>query len=183
MKRALGFAATGLLLALTWWGVVVLDREPPQRDILPGARSDYLLEDFSLVAMDPSGAPSFQINAPFLEKNPDDDSVAIREPELTLYQNGEVTWEISAPQAWIDATGERIELPGDVQLVAAQPPRTEVQTRDVTVLPRTQQARSDADVEVNRDIMFSRGVGFRADLSSQQFDILSQVEGYYEPPS
>lgn len=183
MKRTIGFVITALLLGLTVWGVAVLDRSDRDKTALPGAQSDYLLEDFRMVAMDQAGLPSFQIEAPFLEKNPTDDSVAIREPELTLFLDGIVTWQIDAPEAWIDATGERIELPGAVLLVSERAPRTQVQTSEVTVFPRRQQAISEAAVRVTRDNMFSRGIGFKADLSSQQFDILSQVEGYYEPPS
>lgn len=183
MNRPAAFSLLAILLCATWWGVVVLDRDAAQDPQLPGARSDYLLEDFSMVAMDGSGRPSFQLAAPFLEKNPEDDSVAIRQPQLKLYQEGRITWEIEAPEAWIDASGERIELPGDVHLVSALPPRTEVDTRDVTVLPRSHQASSESKVQVARPNMFSSGVGFRADLSSQQFDILSEVEGYYDPPT
>lgn len=183
MNRPAVFALLALLACASWWGVVVLDRDPPDDPMLPGARSDYLLEDFRMVAMDETGRPSFQLVAPFLEKNPEDDSVAVRAPQLTLFQAGQVTWEIEAPQAWIDATGERIELPGDVQLLSARAPQTEVDTRDVTVLPRSHLATSQSRVQVTRENMYSTGVGFRADLSSQQFDILSQVEGYYDPPS
>ncbi|MFK7955690.1 MAG: LPS export ABC transporter periplasmic protein LptC [Lysobacterales bacterium] len=176
------YLLAALGLALTFWLTVKL-RQPPEPEILPTARSDYLLENFDLLVMDPQGNPSFRLQSPFLEKNPTDESLDIRSPHLTLFEAGEVTWQMQSDNAWINREGDIIKMPGPVKLASEITPKTIVNTADVTVKPRDHQASSDAAVEVIRSDMRSEGVGFQVDLSRQQFDILSQVEGYYEPPT
>ncbi len=176
-----GFFLAALLLIVTFWFTASL-RDPPVQDILPEARSEYLLEEFDLLVMDPQGNPSFRLQSPFLEKNPVDESLNIRRPHLTLFEAGVVTWQVQSEQAWINSEGDTIKMPGPVKLASQMAPQTIVNTSDVTVKPRANRARSDAFVEVMRSDMRSEGVGFEVDLSRQQFDILSQVKGYYEPP-
>ncbi len=176
------FWLAALGLAFTFWLTAKL-RQPPEAEILPQARSDYLLEDFDLIVMDPQGNPSFRLQSPFLEKSPEDESLDIRSPHLTLFEAGKVTWQMQSEKAWINREGDTIKMPGPVKLASELTPKTIVNTADVTVKPRDHQASSAAAVEVIRSDMRSEGIGFEVDLSRQQFDILSQVEGYYEPPT
>lgn len=176
------FILTALVLALTLWLAARL-RQPEAPAELPAARSDYVLEQFDLLVMDEQGEPSFRVQSPYLEKDPTDESLQIRTPHLTLFEAGQITWQMQSEQAWINREGDTVKMPGPVKLASKQTPLTIVNTADVTVKPREHRARSDADVEVVRTDMRSQGVGFEVDLSRQQFDILSQVKGYYEPPS
>ncbi|MEM1089531.1 MAG: LPS export ABC transporter periplasmic protein LptC [Pseudomonadota bacterium] len=182
MQSRTRFVAAALGLAITFWLASSL-REPEEVETLPAARSDYLLEEFDLLVMDPSGRPSFRVQSPYLEKNQEDESVTITTPHLTLFEAGEVTWQMQSDSAWINREGDEIWLPGPVKLASEQAPLTIVNTSDVTVLPQENLASSEAAVEVIRADMRSEGVGFEVDLSRQQFDILSQVKGFYEPPS
>ncbi|MEM9532525.1 MAG: LPS export ABC transporter periplasmic protein LptC [Pseudomonadota bacterium] len=176
-----GYALLAVLLGLTFWATQRLASDDVE-EALPTARSDYRLEHFDLLVMDPSGAPSYRVQSPEMEKSPDDDSATLIKPHFTLYDQGSETWRVQSDEAWINGEGDLIRMPGPVQLASRLPPNTLVETRDVTVQPREHRARSEAPVTVTRSDMRSSGVGFSANLSNQQFDILSNVEGFYEPP-
>lgn len=170
-----------LLLAagLSFWAVRWLARERPPP--LPEARSDYALHAFALVVMNSGGLPSFRLEAPYLEKSPEDESLTVDEPHLWLFEEGQMRWQVRATRGWIRGDGEEIQLTGAVQLNEQAGDGLALETTELTLFPDTRLASSGAPVALRQRDMRMHGLGLDADLNTRRFELLSQVRGRYDP--
>ncbi len=172
-----------LLLAAgaSFWAVRWLGRDGRAPSPLPEARSDYALHTFALVVMNSGGLPSFRLEAPYLEKSPEDESLTVEEPRLWLFEEGRMRWRARAAQGWIRGDGEEIRLTGAVQVNEEAEEGLALQTTELTLFPDSRLASSSAPVELRQRDMRMHGLGLDADLNARRFELLSQVRGQYDP--
>ena len=176
----------GVLLILagtSWWlaertGVEESDSQADEHT------PDYFLEGFTGVKMDASGKPEQKLVAQRLTHYPDDDSTELKQPRLTLYDEGRPPWRVRSETGWMSGDGEVLLLQGVVNIDRSAAPGvrpTHIITRDLRVQPRDNYLESDAEVHM-------RSLNDRLDAKGMQIwyskpvriKLLANVRGYYE---
>jgi len=176
----------GLVLLLAaiisgWSAWHLHDRSEPAPEA--AERSDYILRDFELVTLDKAtGAEAMRMKAPELQRKPDE-SLAITRPVILV--PGETGgWQMTADRGWVDADGNRARLKGNVagdSRGESQPP-TSLRTESLELLPDKQVVRTKDAVTLTQPGIMQTGVGFKANLDTRRYQILSQVKVRYDPP-
>ena len=104
----------GVLLALLAAGSGVLLwqlRDPGDDDQLLGPpRSDYLLIDYELIALDAAGRESFSARGPLLARHPQLGSLDLGQPLFEFPDQNGGRWTARAEAAWVDGDGEELRL-------------------------------------------------------------------------
>jgi lipopolysaccharide export system protein LptC len=81
-----------------------------------GGRSDYVLHDFELVALDgTTGKEAFTLRAPTLQRNPGDRTMALTTPLFLVPDDAGHYWEVRSLTGWVYAEGNEVRLRGDVR--------------------------------------------------------------------
>jgi lipopolysaccharide export system protein LptC len=115
---------------------------------------------------------------------PADESSWLISPHVWLFRDDGPPVELRAQRARITARGERVWLPGEVDIV--RPPHANraqllVRTRNVTVFPDAKEARTDASVRAINGKRRLAGVGMMLDLATGTLDLKSRVQSTYAP--
>lgn len=148
------------------------------------ARSDYVLIDFELTALNAQGKESFTLRAPRLARDPSERTMDIATP-VFLIPPGEGTgndaWEVRSKNGWVSADGDELRLRGNVKGVSAGliGPATTLTTRELNVYPDARRASSPGQVVINRPGSILSGRGLELDLASKQYSFKSEVHYQY----
>ncbi|MBA2410941.1 MAG: LPS export ABC transporter periplasmic protein LptC [Gammaproteobacteria bacterium] len=145
---------------------------------------DFAFTDVLLTMMGVDGAPKYRIEAPRMVHFPLDDRSVLTSPDVWFFRDDGPPVELRAERARVTAMGERIWLPGAVDI--ERPPygrraRLDVITRDVTVFPDPELARTGAPVRAISGAQRLEGVGMRLDLAAGTLHLRSRVRGRYVP--
>jgi lipopolysaccharide export system protein LptC len=179
-----GWLTLVLLVAalLTGWSVW------RQREAVPlaegGARADYVLEDFELVALDERGRESFTLRAPRLERDPSRRTLDIATPVFTVpARPGARTgdWTIRSDAGWVSAAGDELRLRGDVlaSSVDADGQPVSMATQRLDVFPETRRATSPVAVTLRQPGLILNGRSLEAELDAKRMH-LTEVKARYE---
>lgn len=140
---------------------------------------DFYLKDFTLVSMDKQGSPQHRLRADYMQHYVDDETSQLTVPKLVVSGASE-PWHLHAENGWSSAQGDEVWLGGEVVIVRVGADRgLSVATRDMRVLPNEQYAETSAPVIIQNHVSLVRGVGMRANLKDDRFELLSQVRGDY----
>lgn len=182
-RTIFSIAAMVLLAAATQYWLQSVDDGPLPASRSTDLTSEYTLDDFTLSAMNDEGQLAFEVTAPRLEENPEDRSAEIQSPEITIYEASEARWQVQAQTGWISHDAKTLRLQGDVSIQrqsnSNDQTTTTIDTSDMTVFPKRQEARTRAPVEIRRPGLILSGVGMRANLRKERYQILSQVRVRY----
>ncbi|WP_165971079.1 LPS export ABC transporter periplasmic protein LptC [Luteimonas terrae] len=149
-------------------------------------RTDYLLRDFDIVALDSDGHEAFSLQAPELQQTPGARTLELVTPLFHVPEKeGDGRWEIRSQTGWVSENNEEVRLRGAV--TADSPPGSarpmRMRTDSLNVFPQRNQATSDAVVDVEQPGSTMQGTGMRADLDSGRIELLSKVRFRNEPNS
>ncbi len=147
-------------------------------------RSDYVLEDFELVSLDSRGQEAFTLRAPWLQRDPADETLALREPVFLLpEEGGEYYWDLRGDAGWISADSSEMRLDGHVVAVSdpAGGRAMRMETDALQVYPEQRRARTDAAVTITQPGTTMQGTGMEADLAGKRFQLTSKVQTRYVP--
>ncbi len=170
-----------LAIGLQWW-VLLQEQDQAHKTPLPDPRSDYTLTQFDLLVMNQSGEASFHITAPYLEKNPLDQSLSIMKPNILLYNQQSTEWTIQSESGWISEAGDLLRLDGVVNMVSgSEDDPVKIDGTDFVVIPDSKLVTSTEAVVMTRPMGLYQGVGFSADIRNNILEILSEVTARYEP--
>lgn len=176
---------TLLLLAgaiLTGWSVW---RQNAQRmaTVASGGRSDYVLRDFELVALDATGKESFTLRAPVLQRNPGDRTLSLATPLFLVPDAEGRYWQVRARTGWVNAAGSEVRLRGAVR--ATSPPQAArpvtMNTEQLNLYPDTNRTTSRAIVTITQPGSILRGRGLEANLATKRYALQSEVRSRYVP--
>lgn len=177
-------ALIGVAIGLTDWLQDL--REELQR--APGASPlgapDYAFHQVLLTVTGLDGMPRYRMRAPRMAHFPVTDSSLLIAPTAWFFRDEGPPVEMRARRARIFAAGERIWLPGRVDIMRpphADRPRMTVDTRDVTVFPKPKEAHTGAKVVAVSGEERLQGVGMMLDLAAGTLDLRSRVRGTYAP--
>ena len=181
-RKLLGLALLVAAVATGWLAWNRRDRGEPQATATE--RSDYVLRDFEMAMLGKDGIESVRLQAPELQRNREDQSLAILQP-LFLMPGEDGGWRLAADQGWVNADGSLARLEGNVKGDSAEghPVPTTFRTDRLELLPDKHLARTDNRVTLTQPGIMQTGVGFEANLRTQRYKFLSQVKTRYEPSS
>lgn len=171
------------LAALASGWLVYRLRQADTAPVLMGPpRSDYTLQDFSLVALDAQGHEAFSVRGPRLARHPHLGTLDISEPRLRFPDAHGGIWTTRADTAFVTADADRVRLSGDVLVEGppdadSAPPR--LATEELDLFPEENRIVSAAAVTLTGPGSILRGRGLAADLDTRRFE-LAQPEGRFE---
>lgn len=172
--------ATGTQLLL--W----LTREQIKDEFVGPPRSDYTLSNFTLSALGDSGKLSFSMTGPMLARRGTDGSIFVTTPNYVMVDGSGKPWKGTSDAAWVDKAGEIMKLQGAVDM-RREPEGKEkastIQSRDVTVWPKTNKMATDAAARIEQPGSIIRGTGMRGDLNSHTMELLADVHNTFETKS
>ncbi len=160
-------------------------RIDPNKTSVVGGRSDYVLHDFELIALDGTGTESFTLRAPMLARSPGDRSMALTTPLFLLPDKQGHHWQVRSDTGWVSPGGDEVRLRGDVRTRSPEQDarRTTMNTEQLNVFPDDSRATSTAIVTITQPGSILRGRGLEADLDTRQYRLLSEVHSRYAPSS
>lgn len=149
-------------------------------------RSDYTLTDFTLNALDSTGALSFQTTGPSLARRGEDGSIFMTSPEYVLVDGSGHTWKGKSDSGWVNKDGSVMKLQGNVEMHRqpyADLPQIDVETSELTTWPKDKKMATDAPATITQPGSILHGVGMRGDLNDKVLELLSDVHATIEPKS
>ena len=183
LPRWLPAGVLAVVAAASGWLVYQLQRGEEPAPLYGPPRSDYVLIDFEMVALDETGGESFRVNGPMLARHPHLGTLDVKEPRFRFPDSGGGLWDASAGRAWVSQKGDELRLRENVQFDGppdAAGARIEVDSPELVVLPKQNLVRNEAAVTVKGPGSILRGRNLRADLDARRFQ-LSQAKGTYAP--
>jgi lipopolysaccharide export system protein LptC len=187
MSRTLPVAVVLAALALaSLWLVRELERWRPAQS---EARHepDLYVTDFVSRAMGDDGQPSRELRATRLEHFPDTDTQELTAPRLRFGLAAPRPWEVVAERAWVSPKGDRVRLLGQVHIWQEAEgeggrPGVEVFTENLTVYPKTEEAKTKQPARIVGPWGEARGVGLEASLRDKRLRLMSRVRTHYVVP-
>lgn len=149
-------------------------------------RTDYLLRDFDIVALDNEGREAFSLQAPQLQQTPGARTLELVTPVFLIPETeGDGRWTVRSQTGWVSENNEEVRLRGEVTADSPEsnPRPTQMRTEAMNVFPQRNQATSDVLVDVVQAGSTMQGTGMRADLDSGRIELLSNVRFRNEPNS
>ncbi|MFT4198212.1 MAG: LPS export ABC transporter periplasmic protein LptC [Pseudoxanthomonas sp.] len=178
----------GIVLAvaacLFGWSAWV-HRERPADNASATLKTDYLMHDFTMTALDKDGNESVTLQAPYLERMAADHSSNITAPVFRIPDKDRQYWHMVAKTGWVDEHGDLLRLTDDV--VGTSPEQAVVPTTFTTtvldVFPRRNLASTDQRVTISQPNASTTGVGFVVDTKNRHYTLKSKVHSRHAPNS
>lgn len=144
-------------------------------------RSEYVLHDFELVALDRSGKESFTLRAPRLQQTPGARTMDLTTPLFLLPDKQGRYWEVRSRTGWVSGDQDEIRLVGDVRTLSPKedPRPVTMNTEQLNVFPETERASSPAIVTITQPGSILRGRGLDVDLATKRYKLHSEVRSTY----
>lgn len=147
----------------------------------PG-RSDYVLHDVELVALDDDGTESFTLRAPRIARDPAGRAMSLATPVFLLPDSDGDYWRVEARDGWVSPEGDELRLRGDVRIDS--PPgqrKVALETTQLNVFPERDLATSPARVTITQPGSILQGVGLETNLATRHYELKSQVHTRHVP--
>jgi lipopolysaccharide export system protein LptC len=158
------------------------NRDIPTPARIAADRSDYIMKDFEMIALDRQGKEALTLRSPEMHRNPEDQTFDIATPLFLLPDDQGQYWQMRSQKGWMSPKGEELRLTGDVRGTspegAAQP--TLFQTQRLNVFPNKNVAASDDTVTITQPGSILTGRGFETNLKTKEYEFKSQVKSTYE---
>lgn len=183
-RRLLSAMVVTLLALLGVWLVHQEDRRRAQPREAESPRADYYLRGFSLQSSDEQGRWRYRIDGERMLHFPQTGVWTMESPTMTFFTAQGSPWYGRAERGRAWSGGEEAELLGPVELwrPASEANRAvTLDTRDVYLRPQENYAETAAPVVIQQERFRLEGVGARAYLDKERYELLSQVRGRYVP--
>jgi lipopolysaccharide export system protein LptC len=174
---AIAAAATGIFL-LRLGGTA--DTSKPA---IEGTDFGYYLLGASLVGLDSNGHEVYTLHADRIEQLPADGSVSMQQVTVDYAPDSDTPWTATANTGRIPASGDPIELEGDVHLARAgqeDAERVEIDTARLEIAVRDKIARTEEPVSVVKGRSVLRATGLEADLSNERLRLGASVRARFQ---
>lgn len=186
VERTLAVAGVlAVFAAITGWLAWIQGEDGAVDAFVGPPRSDYVLSDFSMRALDAEGKLAFVVEAPRLARHPWLGTFAIDEPRFRIIDGNGDTWNASARSGWVRKDARELRLSEAVaadRVADADGTPLAIRTDRLTALLDSDRMTSDAPVTITQPGLILRGVGLDADLKLDRFSLLADVRARYEKP-
>ncbi len=178
---AFPLALVALLAALTFWLERAANPEDPARKAQNRHDPDSIGSQIDVRHFDISGGLKQVLLADTMTHYPDDDSIWIVKPQLTLYRGNQTT-QLLANAAQVSHDDKQIFLSGNVRLIN-QPPEarlaTTLQTEALTVFPDDNIAQGNTRATILHGDNIVSGDSIRYDGKSNITILAGRVKGTF----
>ncbi len=176
------FVTLGLLLGaiVTGWSVW-RHHAVPEAGADGGGRSDFVLHDYEIIALDKDGKEAFSLLGPLLRETPGKKTMEMQRPLFLIPDPDGMHWTVQSRRGWVSADREHIRLTGAVRAVGPRnrPQPAKIATDQLNVYPKTRRAASPVAVTITQPGSILRGHGLAVNLASKQYELKSQVRARY----
>lgn len=180
------------LAALTYWLDAQIQPSNPRRDGASRHDPDMYIENFSGVTYGVDGGVLQSLTAKQAQHYPDDDSIDLTSPSLTLTDPGKPRLTIAADLGTVSGNREIVTLRGNVRATrdadtAARTPGTApvgpatFTTDMLRITPKASRAETDKPVTIEEPHGIIHGVGMTYDNALRTFKLKSAVRGTLQP--
>lgn len=177
-----------MLLALaigSTWLVNRLDtRNAPSSAPVEANIADLYMENFTTTTMSSLGRPARRLTAERMQHFPGSDLQTFTRPHLLLYgTSGREPWQVVSERGELASGGDKLMLLGEVDIWRNNPDgtlETRIETSDVRVLPDVEYAETDAPALITTQSWRTTGVGLRAFMKEDRYELLSDVHTIVE---
>ena len=182
----------GGLAALTYWLDAQIQPSAARRDGATRHDPDMYIENFSAVTYGADGGVLQALAAKRAQHYPDDDSIDLASPSLTLTDPGKPRLTIAADLGTVSGNREIVTLRGNVRATRAAEasaagrggapvgPAT-FTTDTLRVTPKQSRAETDKLVTIEEPRGIIQGVGMVYDNAAHTFKLKSAVRGTLQP--
>jgi lipopolysaccharide export system protein LptC len=145
------------------------------------SRSDYVLHDYEIIALDKDGKEAFTLLGPLLRETPGMKTMEMETPLFLVPDAKSLHWTVQSKRGWVSADREHIRLSGNVRAIGPrnQPHPARIATQQLNVYPQTRRATSPAAVTITQPGSILRGRGLAVNLDNKQYELKSQVRARY----
>ena len=173
---------TALLLLLVAAVVVVVN----QQEYIPGKPSardtgrDAFVEDMTLSIMNGEGQTVYRMTAGSMTHHAGTDLLELHNPRVNITRPDGSHWRITAARGEAAANGDRVWLPGTVDLQRAAEGRhgaMHIAASDVLIRPGEKLAETERKAVITTDSFRVEAVGLKADFKTNRVELLSRVRG------
>ncbi len=182
----------GGLAALTYWLDAQIQPSTARRDGATRHDPDMYIDSFSAVTFGSDGAVLQSLAAKRAQHYPDDDSIDLTSPSLTLTDPGKPRLTIAADLGTVSGNREVVTLRGNVRATRAAegspsarggaPAGPATFTTDMLrVTPKQSRAETDRLVTIEEPRGIIQGVGMVYDNDLKTFKLKSAVRGTLQP--
>ena len=182
----------GGLAALTYWLDAQIQPSNARRDGATRHDPDMYIESFSAVTFGSDGSALQSLAAKRAQHYPDDDSIDLDSPSLTLTDPGKPRLTIAADLGTVSGNREVVTLRGNVRATRAAegspsarggaPSGPATFTTDMLrVTPKQSRAETDRLVTIEEPRGTIQGVGMVYDNDLKTFKLKSAVRGTLQP--
>jgi LPS export ABC transporter protein LptC len=174
----------GAAAAVTWF--LLARRDDTQKETTPTIESadfGYYLVDARLVGLDPDGHALYTVHAQRIEQRPNDDSVSLQQMTVEYATGSDTPWAATADTGRIPASGDLIELEGNVHLVRTGPAGAEpieIDTTQLELVVRDRIARTSAAISLKQGTDTLNATGMEADLRTETLHLDSSVRARFQ---
>jgi lipopolysaccharide export system protein LptC len=180
----------GLLLLLiasaggTWLLIrQASEPEAPATASIDDADLGYYLLDASLIGHDDAGSELYTLHADRIEQASRDGSVTLTHVTMDYASRSAAPWRVEADFGRIPASGDLIDLEGNVRLARAgdsDDALLTIATTRLQLAPRERIARTDATVDVTQGSDTLTATGLEADLSNERVTLGARVRARFQ---
>jgi lipopolysaccharide export system protein LptC len=158
---------------------------PAPQDASDASIPDYFVNGMRVTTMAPDGRPARTLRAVHLQHFVDQATTELSAPHLTIYQDEQPPWEITADRGRLTAGGELVLLQGDVEIVRQGDTTTRpvrLRTRNLRIEPSKDYAETDEPVYIVSREDRVEAVGMQAWLRAPaRIRLLNKARGHYVP--
>jgi lipopolysaccharide export system protein LptC len=145
---------------------------------------DAFAYNLQVNVMDDNGQPQYIFSSPYLVHYAVGDRVILQKPVMTMYNGAQPPWLLHADHGEAFNGNDMVKLWGNVnmsQAVGTANPSTLIKTTEITVYPKQRIATTKQYISAVQPNVQMNSVGMKLDLAQKTLDLLSQVQGVYEP--
>ncbi|QGX40671.1 LPS export ABC transporter periplasmic protein LptC [Permianibacter aggregans] len=156
------------------------------RAAMSSAEGAYFMEGVESKVFDAEGKLSYTLRSPRLDHFPERSASEIRTPIVQINRPKGPPWQMTATQALAQHQTGDMHLQGAVVLqreASADYEPIKMLTDELMLNATAKKAESNSDVKFVSPSGQVTGTGLRADLSTEQLEILANVQGEYVRPT
>jgi len=146
-----------------------------------GGRSDFVLHDYEIIALDKDGKEAFTLIGPLLRETPGKKTMEMQAPLFLIPDPKGLHWTVQSKTGWVSEDREHIRLTGNVRAIGPrnQPQPAKIATQQLNIYPKTKRAASPMAVTITQPGSILRGHGLVVNLANKQYELESQVRARY----
>ena len=177
-----------LLAVFSGWVFETIEKSPILKKEKLRHDPDYFLKGFTSTTMNNTGKPAYQIKAEHLEHYPDDDSMMLRQPFFSFYENNSKTWTAQANEAIFLQKTQQIHLKGNVilnQILTSNKNNLPIKlmAEQLTIEPEKNLAHTKSKIKLYKGKSHIQATGMRADMTKNRIEFLSRTRSHYVLPA